>query len=191
MARYDQSALGANVSTAILQKTDPAVAWDDQKDSDTTSIDAQSDMELDPFWDAQSNPDSDMEDETFWDAMTNVNGDTDDQTEQGTNEAVIIQPAPANTRNEIWNELDNIKFIDIQSEPNKINHWTVMSNSKAIKEINTEKKKAESKSNTIGGTNEPQKRQIAVLYDDDDSSSRQSDRQEHKKDNKVLENVEK
>ena len=40
--------------------------------------------------------------------------------------------------------------------------------------------------NAIDGTNKSQKRQIAVLYDDDDSSSRQSDRQEHKKDNKYV-----
>ena len=77
----------------------------------------------------------------FWDAMTNVNGDADDQTEQGTNEAVIIQPAPSNMFSEIWNELNNIEFIDIQSELDKINHWSVTSNSEAIKDINTEKKK--------------------------------------------------
>ena len=48
-AWYDQSALGADASTVILQKIDPAGAWDNQKDSDTISIDAQTDMELDTF----------------------------------------------------------------------------------------------------------------------------------------------
>ena len=64
VARYDLSALGANVSTTILQKTDPTVAWNDQKDSDATSIDALSDLEPDIFWDAQSNVEPDI----CWDA---------------------------------------------------------------------------------------------------------------------------
>ena len=53
VARCDLSASGATASTTILQETDPAVAWDDQEDSDATSIDAQSNLELDSFWDAQ------------------------------------------------------------------------------------------------------------------------------------------
>ena len=47
VARCNLSASGATASTTILQETDPAVAWDDQEDSDATSIDAQSNLELD------------------------------------------------------------------------------------------------------------------------------------------------
>ena len=95
------------MSTTILQETDPALAWDDQEDSDATSIDAQSNLELDSFWDAQSdvelntfwdalsNPDSEMEDEAFWEAVTNVNGNIDDQ---DTDKVVTTQPATSNTR---------------------------------------------------------------------------------------------
>ena len=136
------------------------------------------------FWDAQSNIDTDMEDEMFWDAMTNVNGDADDQTEQGTNEAVIIQPAPSNMFSEIWNELNNIEFIDIQSELEKSNNWTVTSDNETIKEIDTEKEKAESNSNVINGISKSQRRPNAVLYDDDDSSSRKSEKPKHGKDDK-------
>ena len=125
-----------------------------------------------------------MEDEMFWDAMTNVNGDADDQTEQGTNEAVNIQPAPSNMFSEIWNELNNIEFIDIQSELEKINNWAVTSDNENIKEIDTEKEKVDSNSNVIDGNSKSQRSPNVVLYDDDDSSSRKSEKLKHGKDNR-------
>ena len=92
---------------------------------------------------------------------------------------------------EIWNELNNIEFIDIQSELEKINNWTVTSDNETIKEIDTEKEKAESNSNVINGISKSQRRPNAVLYDDDDSSSRKSDKPEHGKDNKYVTKKEK
>ena len=171
------------------------MAWDDQEDSDATSIDArsdleldifwdaQSDMELDTFWDAQSNPDSDMEDEAFWDAMTDVNGNIDDQ---DTDKVVTIQPTTLNTRIETRSKSDNIRFMDGQCRPDKINHWSGTSNSESIKDADTKKIETILKSCAISGTNEPHERQSAVLNDVEESLSKLSDKQEHKKNDKFV-----
>ena len=47
------------------------MVWDNQRDSDATGINAQTDVEFNMFWDALSNPDINMGDDVFWDALTN------------------------------------------------------------------------------------------------------------------------
>ena len=103
----------------------------------------------DVFWDALTNPDTNLnvviqtniEDKASWNVPTNVNKDAgvdiqlnddifwdlqtkafiDNQPERRTDEPVLIQSASSNNFLTIWNESNNIKFIDTQSALEKVN----------------------------------------------------------------------
>ena len=116
--------------------------WDALSNPDT-------DMEDEMFWDAMTNPDTNLkvitqtniEDKASWDVQTNVDGDAgvdiqhdddifwdlqtkvyiDDQPEQSMDVPVLIQSASSKIFLTIWNESNNIKFIDTQSALEKVN----------------------------------------------------------------------
>ena len=70
--------------------------------------------------------------DVFWDVQTKVS--VDNRLELSTDESVIIQAASSDDFWEIWNELNVNKFIDIQSELEKINNWTITADNENIGE---------------------------------------------------------
>ena len=134
----DSDAIGIDAQTDV----ESDMFWDALSNPDT-------DMEDDVLWDALTNPDTNLkviiqtniEDKASWNVPTNVNKDAgvdiqlnddifwdlqtkafiDNQPERRTDEPVLIQSASSNNFLTIWNESNNIKFIDTQSALEKVN----------------------------------------------------------------------
>ena len=179
--------------------------WDNQKDSDVIAID----VEFNVFWDALTNPDTNssvdiqtnMEKDVFWDAQTNVDEDSsvdiqpgndvfwdvqtevsvDNRLESSTDESVIIQAASSDDFWEIWNELNKNKFIDIQSELEKINNWAITADNENIGELDTKTENVNTNPNMIDKDGESLN---ALPYDEKDLSGREPEKVEHEKNNK-------
>ena len=192
---------------AIDAKTDVEfdMFWDALSNPDT-------DTEDDVFWDALMNPDTNLnvviqtniEDKASWNVPTNVNKDAgvdiqlnddifwdlqtkafiDNQPERRTDEPVLIQSASSNNFLTIWNESNNIKFIDTQSALEKVNSWATTTDNDNMEEADTKKEKADSNPNVIDGNRKSLRRPKVLPYDDDDSSSRKSEKPKHEKSNK-------
>ena len=73
----------------------------------------------------------------FWDAQTEVS--VNNQTEPSEDESVIIQAASSDEVWDIWNKLYEDKFIDSQSELEKIEFWDTITDNENCGEVDTEK----------------------------------------------------
>ena len=168
--------------------------WDALTNPDTN-------MEDDMFWEALTNPDTNIEDDMLWDALTNPDTNSsvniqpgndvfwdvqtkvsvDNRLELSTNESVIIQAETSDDFWEIWNELNKNKFIDIQSELEKINNWAITADNENIGEIDTKRENVNTNPNVIDGDGESLN---TLPYDEKDLSGREPEKVEHEKNNR-------
>ena len=117
-------------STVIQTETESDVVGDNQKDPDVISIDAQTDVEIEVFWDAMTNPDTntsvDMQTEiktgVDWNYQTNP--DDVDINAQTNMEVDVFWDAKTNVDEDasIDIQTENYVFWDVQTEVSVENH---------------------------------------------------------------------